>query len=159
MNIRTLNKNKYLLTLLLFMFNFFTPIKANSILPEVKAKFANILMQRKSIMDLQAELNSVVSHEVSHESFFIKKSQVNKAIAEMYKDIEELEGLGIWIKSFDQGLLDFPSIRFNEEVWLCWKVGEDKIKFWHGKNEGFMGRKPLSIKGTYNNDDDLEDLR
>jgi hypothetical protein len=159
MNIRTLNKNKYLLTLLLFMFNFFTPINANSILPEVKAKFANILMQRKSIMDLQAELNSVVSHEVSHESFFIKKSQVNKAIAEMYKDIEELEGLGIWIKSFDQGLLDFPSIRFNEEVWLCWKVGEDKIKFWHGKNEGFMGRKPLSIKGTYNNDDDLEDLR
>ena len=141
------------------MFNFFTPIKANSILPEVKAKFANILMQRKSIMDLQAELNSVVSHEVSHESFFIKKSQVNKAIAEMYRDIEELEGLGIWIKSFDQGLLDFPSIRFNEEVWLCWKVGEDKIKFWHGKNEGFMGRKPLSIKGTYNNDDDLEDLR
>jgi len=158
MNIRTLNKNKYLLTLLLFMFNFFTPFKANSILPEVKAKFANILMQRKSIMDLQAELNSVVSHEVSHESFFIKKSQVNKAIAEMYKDIEELEGLGIWIKSFDQGLLDFPSIRFNEEVWLCWKVGEDKIKFWHGKNEGFIGRKPISIKGTYNNDN-LEDLR
>ncbi len=140
------------------MFNLFTPIKANSILPEVKAKFANILMQRNSIMDLQAELNSVGNQEVSHEIFFIKKSLVNRAITELYKNIEELEGLGILIKSFDEGLLDFPSKRFNEEVWLCWKIGEDKIKFWHGKNEGFMGRKPLSIKGTFNNDD-LADLR
>ena len=71
------------------MFNFFTPIKANSILPEVKVKFANILTQRNSIMDLQAELNSVVDQEASHESFFIKKNQINKAIAEMYKDIED----------------------------------------------------------------------
>lgn len=140
------------------MFKFFTPIKANSILPEVKVKFANILMQRNSIMDLQAELNSVVNQEVSLEIFFIKKSQINKAIAQLYKDIEELEGLGILIKSFDEGLLDFPSKRFNDEVWLCWKIGEHKIKFWHGKNEGFMGRKPLSIKGTFNNDD-LADLR
>jgi hypothetical protein len=140
------------------VFKFFTPIKANSILPEVKVKFANILMQRNSIMDLQAELNSVVNQEVSLEIFFIKKSQINKAIAQLYKDIEELEGLGILIKSFDEGLLDFPSKRFNDEVWLCWKIGEHKIKFWHGKNEGFMGRKPLSIKGTFNNDD-LADLR
>ena len=140
------------------MFNFFTPIEANSILPEVKVKFSNILMQRNSIMDLQAELNSVINQEVSHEIFFIKKSQINKAIAKLYKDIEELEGVGILIKSFDEGLLDFPSKRFNDEIWLCWKIGEDKIKFWHGKNEGFMGRKPLSIKGTFNNDD-LADLR
>jgi hypothetical protein len=140
------------------MFNFFTPVKANRILPEVKVKFANILMQRNSIMDLQAELNSVVNQELSHESLFIKKSQVNRAITEMYRDIEDLEGLGILIKSFDEGLLDFPSKRFNEEVWLCWKIGEDKIKFWHGKNEGFLGRKPLSVKGSYN-EDKLEDLR
>lgn len=140
------------------MFNFFTPVEANSILPEVKVKFANILMQRNNIMNLQAELESVASQEVSHKLFFIKKVQVNKAITEMYKDIEKLEGLGILIKSFDEGLLDFPSKRFNEEVWLCWKMGEDKIKFWHGKNEGFVGRKPLSINGTYDNDV-LEDLR
>jgi hypothetical protein len=88
----------------------------------------------------------------------MKKGLVNKALTELYKDIEELEGLGILIKSFEEGLLDFPSRRFNEEVWLCWKIGEDKIRFWHGKNEGFMGRKPLSVRGTFNNDD-LADLR
>ncbi len=55
-------------------------------------------------------------------------------------------------------LIDFPSIRFNEEVWLCWNTEEEKIRFWHKKNEGFIGRKPLSIKGNYN-EDDLDDLR
>lgn len=140
------------------MFKLFTPIKANSILPEVKAKFVRILNQRNNIMELQVELNSIVNLESSHEEYFMKKRLVNKALTELYKDIEELEGLGILIKSFEEGLLDFPSKRFNEEVWLCWKIGEDKIKFWHGKNEGFMGRKPLSVRGTFNNDD-LADLR
>ena len=109
-------------------------------------------------MELQIELNSIVNLESSHEEYFMKKGLVNKALTELYKDIEDLEGLGILIKSFEEGLLDFPSKRFNEEVWLCWKIGEDKIKFWHGKNEGFMGRKPLSVRGTFNNDD-LADLR
>jgi hypothetical protein len=140
------------------VFDFFTPIKANSILPEVRIKFANILMQRKYLMDLQTELDTLIDQEVSHESFFTKKSQINKAITELYKDIEALEDLGILIKSFDQGLLDFPAKRFDEEVWLCWKVGEEKVEFWHGKNEGFIGRKPLSNKATFNKDE-LEDLR
>ena len=140
------------------MFNFFTPIKANSILPEVKVKFANILTQRNSIMDLQAELNSGVDQEASHESFFIKKIKLTRQLLKCINISRSSKGLSILIKSFDEGLLDFPSKRFNEEVWLCWKMGEDKIKFWHGKNEGFMGRKPLSIKGTYNSDD-LADLR
>jgi hypothetical protein len=68
-------------------------------------------------------------------------------VTELYKSIEQLEGLGVMIKSVDEGLLDFPSKRFDEEVWLCWKAGEDEIKFWHGKDEGFMGRKPLETTG------------
>jgi hypothetical protein len=38
-------------------------------------------------------------------------------------------------------------MRFNEEVWLCWKAGETGVKFWHGKDEGFMARKPLEKEG------------
>lgn len=49
------------------------------------------------------------------------------------------------VKSIEQGLLDFPSKRFDEEVWLCWKYGETEIKFWHEKDSGFMGRKPVEI--------------
>jgi len=50
---------------------------------------------------------------------------------------------GCLIKDLDVGLLDFPSIINNEEVYLCWKLGEDRIRFYHLQSEGFAGRKPL----------------
>jgi len=67
------------------MFDFFTPIKANSILSEVKIKFANILMQRKYLMDLQAELDAVVGQEVSHASFFTKKKKLTRQLLNCIK--------------------------------------------------------------------------
>ena len=140
------------------MFNFFTPARANSILPEVRSKFANILNQRERILALQSELNLTIEQDNSHEKFFKIKTQINKSITEMYKQIQEFEEMGIMIKSFEEGLIDFPAKRFDEEVWLCWKLGEEKVRFWHKKDEGFIGRKPLSIKGTFD-EDNLEDLR
>lgn len=140
------------------MFNFYTPDKANEFLPEIKRRFNLIIGYRNQIVLIQNELNNISSKEYSFKLFFEKKIQLNKTITLLYKQIEEIEELGILIKSLDEGLIDFPSIRFNEEVWLCWNIEEEKIKFWHGKNEGFIGRKPLSIKGNYN-EDNLEDLR
>ena len=140
------------------MFNFFTPVRANSILPQVRSKFAYILNQREKILELQSELSLAIQQDNSHEKFFRIKNQINKSITEMYHQIEEFEEMGIMIKSFEEGLIDFAAKRFDEEVWLCWKLGEDKVRFWHRKDEGFMGRKPLSIKGTFD-EDNLEDLR
>ena len=140
------------------MFNFYTPDKANEFLPEIKRRFNLIIGYRNQIVIIQNELNDISSKDYSFKLFFEKKIQLNKTITLLYKQIEEIEELGILVKSLDEGLIDFPSLRFNEEVWLCWKIGEEKIKFWHGKNEGFIGRKPLSIKGNYN-EDNLEDLR
>ena len=140
------------------MFNFFTPISANSILPEVRSRFTKILNQRERILELQSELSLTVEQDNNHEKFFNIKNQINKTISELYKQIEELEEMGILIKSFEESLIDFPAKRFDEEVWLCWKLGEDEVKFWHTKDEGFLGRKPLSIKGTFD-EDKLEDLR
>ena len=140
------------------MFNFYTPDKANEFLPEIKRRFDLIIGYRNQIVIIQNELNDISSKDYSFKLFFEKKIQLNKTITLLYKQIEEIEELGILIKSLDEGLIDFPSLRFNEEVWLCWKIGEEKIKFWHGKNEGFIGRKPLSVKGNYN-EDNLEDLR
>lgn len=140
------------------MINFYTPVMANAILPEIRKRFANILNQRDRILELQSELNILIEQNNGHEKFFSIKNRVNKSVTDLYKQIEEFEGLGIMIKSFEEGLIDFPAKRFNEEVWLCWKLGEDKVKFWHRKDEGFIGRKPLSINGTFD-EDKLEDLR
>jgi hypothetical protein len=56
---------------------------------------------------------------------------------------EEINAAGAQIKSLEEGLLDFPSVREGEEVLLCWKLGEDEIRYWHGVDEGFAGRQPL----------------
>ena len=56
---------------------------------------------------------------------------------------EEINAAGAQIKSLEEGLLDFPSRRDGEEILLCWRLGEDDIRYWHGLEEGFAGRKPL----------------
>jgi hypothetical protein len=50
---------------------------------------------------------------------------------------------GCLVKDLDIGLLDFPAVIDNEDVYLCWKLGEDRIRFYHRQDEGFAGRKPL----------------
>ena len=140
------------------MINFYNPEQANDLLPEIKKRLIKIINKRDEIIMIQNELNSIISDNRPFEIFFEKKNELNRTISSLYKEIEEVEELGILIKSLDEGLVDFASKRFDEEVWLCWKVEEEKIKFWHGKNEGFIGRKPLSVKGSYN-EDKLEDLR
>jgi hypothetical protein len=140
------------------MFTIYTPQDANKVLPDVKRRFYHILSQKNLVVSLQEELQSVIDAGSGFERFVKKKQELNAAVSNLYKSIELLEDMGVMIKSVDEGLLDFPSLRFNEEVWLCWKIGEEKIKFWHGKNEGFLGRKPLSIKGTYD-EDNLDDLK
>ncbi len=64
---------------------------------------------------------------------------------EMETLVEIMKGLderGIIVKSIDEGLIDFPHLRGNgEEVYLCWKIGEDDILFWHRIADGFSGRK------------------
>lgn len=58
---------------------------------------------------------------------------------------EEIDAAGAQVKSLEDGLIDFPALRGDEVVLLCWKLGEDEIGFWHGTDEGFAGRKPLPL--------------
>ena len=125
----------------------YTPKTANKALPEIKRMFANIVSEKNKVVALQEQLQMIIESGQGFEQFMKKKQELNAAVSNLYKIIEELENTGVMIKSVDEGLLDFPSERFNEEVWLCWKAGEDEIKFWHNKDEGFMGRKPLVPSG------------
>ena len=140
------------------MFTIYTPHDANKILPEVKRRFNNIMSEKNSVVSLQEELQRIIESGSSLKAFIIKKQELNVAVSTLYKSIEQLENLGVMIKSVDDGLLDFPSFRLDEEVWLCWKADESEIKFWHGKDEGFMGRKPLTIKGFPDSSDEKQDL-
>ena len=127
------------------MFSFFTAKQANETLPDVIKKFEYALAKKNDITKIEKELQMTLSTTNSFEKYMILKQQLNSAISKFYQSIEILENTGVMIKSIEQGLLDFPSKRFDEEVCLCWKHGESEIKFWHDKDSGFMGRKPIEV--------------
>ncbi len=127
------------------MFSFFTTNEANEALPDVIKKYEYALAKQNEVKKLEQQLQMSVSTTNSFEEYVTLKQQLNSAITKFYESVEILENTGVVVKSIDQGLLDFPAKRFDEEVWLCWKYGETEIKFWHEKDSGFMGRKPIEV--------------
>ncbi len=127
------------------MFSFFTTNEANDVLPDVIKKFEYALAKNTEVKKIEQELQISISTINSFESYVNLKQKLNSAITKFYESVELLENTGVIVKSIEQGLLDFPSKRFEEEVCLCWKYGETDIKFWHEKDSGFMGRKPIEV--------------
>jgi len=127
------------------MFSFFTTNQANEALPDVIKKFEYSLAKKNEVTKLEQQLQMSLSPSNSFEEYVTLKQKLNSTITKFYESVEILENTGVVVKSIEQGLLDFPSKRFNEEVWLCWKYGETEIKFWHEKDSGFMGRKPIDV--------------
>ena len=124
------------------MFRYFTIKSANEALPGVIEKFNKLKKQKNEIMKAEQEIQMSAS---SLDQYMTQKQKLNSELTKFYQLIEELEETGVSLKGLDQGLLDFPSRRFNEDVWLCWKDGETEIKFWHELDTGFNGRKPITV--------------
>jgi len=67
----------------------------------------------------------------------------DQAVGRLRAALETIQDSGCLVKDLDLGLLDFPTLLRGEEVYLCWKLGESDIAFWHGVDEGYRGRKPI----------------
>jgi len=127
------------------MNSYFSVNDANEILPLVIKKFNYAKKAKAEVMKMEQQLTSEMTSTTSLEEYTIIKRKLNSSITKFYQSIEDLENTGVSLKGLDEGLLDFPAKRFDEEIWLCWKEGETEIKFWHEKDSGFMGRKPISV--------------
>jgi len=125
--------------------SYFSVNDANEILPIVIKKFNYAKKAKAEVMKMEQQLTSEMTPTISLEEYNINKRKLNSSITKFYQSIEDLENTGVSLKGLDEGLLDFPAKRFDEEIWLCWKEGETEIKFWHEKDTGFMGRKPISV--------------
>ncbi len=108
-------------------------------------KFRAITGLKNEIMKMEQQLSSSLSSTSNFEQYVTLKQKLNSILTKFYHAIEDLENTGVVIKGIDEGLLDFPSKRFDDEIWLCWKKGETEIKFWHEKDIGFSGRKPIGV--------------
>ena len=65
-------------------------------------------------------------------------------VDQMAADVAWLDERDIVLRDIATGLLDFPALAAGRQVWLCWRLGEDRVAFWHATDEGFAGRKPLA---------------
>lgn len=57
--------------------------------------------------------------------------------------LSHLESLGIVVRDLEEGLVDFPTLRDGERAWLCWKLSDGQLDYWHSTREGFASRQPL----------------
>ncbi|MEE8346743.1 MAG: DUF2203 domain-containing protein [Dehalococcoidia bacterium] len=71
------------------------------------------------------------------------RQELAKAAAEVNSLTEKVREMGCELKDIDQGLIDFRTVREGREVYLCWKLGEPDIRWWHDMDSGFADRQPL----------------
>ena len=127
----------------------FTPEEANELLVEVRPVAEELVARRRAFALTTARRARLVSRIAGNGGDFdpqeprVLEQQLEQEAQGVVQCVERLEGLGVLVKDLDRGLVDFPALRGDEEVLLCWQVGEDEVGFWHGLEEGFAGRKPL----------------
>jgi len=105
---------------------------------------------RKRLNVLEQDLTAVATRIMMMGGVLVASAKLaekrveHQNLAEIMKsNLEKILSTGCVIKDLDVGLLDFPAVINNEEVYLCWKLGEDRIRYYHRQDEGFAGRKPL----------------
>ena len=127
------------------MDNYFTIKSANEMLPIIIKKFQKIKQEKNEVEKMEQKLQMNLSGTSNLNDYVTLKQNLNASVTRFYTSIEELEKTGVVLKGLEEGLLDFPSKKFDDEIWLCWKEGETEIKFWHEKDVGFNGRKPIDV--------------
>jgi hypothetical protein len=64
-------------------------------------------------------------------------------VAQLQAALQQISESGVLVKDLDTGLVDFPCLLNNQEIYLCWKLGEGRIGYWHRVEDGFAGRRPI----------------
>lgn len=127
----------------------FTLSEAQSLIPLVDRLLQQAILLKPEMDKAAAELTRMKDRihmqggmVVDRPPFVEAKERRDRASKGLRKVIQDLLDLGVQLKDLDNGLVDFPTLFRGQEVFLCWRVGETSIEFWHG-DEGFRGRKPI----------------
>ena len=126
---------------------------AEKLLPELERLLRVAVAGKQKVSDIEQEYARLVKSiflsggrwvDVAH--FSQRKRKKEEWEARLREAVQEIENYGCLIKDLDLGLLDFPCRLDDREVYLCWRLGESSIRFWHNTDEGFACRKPLDPK-------------
>jgi hypothetical protein len=129
----------------------FTPDEANAELVAVRPLVERMVEQRQAHVDALARQEELEGHirgnggGIPPAELAEAAAEVERVARELAKTIDDIVAHGAEIKDLDEGLIDFPALRHGETVLLCWKLGEDEIRYWHTVEGGFAGRQELPL--------------
>ena len=128
--------------------HYFTVEEANQTLARLRRWLPRLQARRRRLQTVQqrlAELSLKASTNgnLLEEEVTATQREAKRLNDELDKLIARLADLGCELKDIEQGLVDFPALREGREVYLCWRLGEEEVAFWHELEAGFAGRQPL----------------
>ena len=130
---------------------YFTAEEANETLALVRPLAEELVSHRRALLaaeERKADLDRRIAgngEALDARDLVDLEARITREAAELASCVVRIQDLGVLVKDLDRGLVDFPALRGDEEVLLCWQVGEDEIAYWHGLEEGYAGRKPLPL--------------
>jgi hypothetical protein len=129
----------------------FTLVEAERARPSIELLLTDAIEHRRKALDFERRLGGLARRiqlsgglALRHDKALELRRGFDVADEQAQSAVTEIEATGCVVKDLDLGLVDFPGQRNGEDVCWCWRLGEDRIRFWHRANEGFAGRKPIS---------------
>jgi hypothetical protein len=119
----------------------FTPEEANALLARLKPLLRELRDARDLLTD--SEAHEVLSEASGGNGGGAPGRQVGQAYLEVRRLLAEVNEMGVVVRDVDRGLVDFPALIDDREVYLCWELGEDEVAFWHDLETGYRGRQPI----------------
>jgi hypothetical protein len=120
---------------------------ANSRLRDVRPILEGLRSDRDEVANEQRALERL-GPESDDPGVIAERDQrgaaIRDAVGRMRARVVQLVGWDVNLRDISTGLIDFPALANGRPVWLCWRLGEDEIAWWHAVDEGFAGRKPLT---------------
>ena len=129
----------------------FTPDEANAALEQVRPLVEELVAARGehiAALERQEELERKVRGNgggIPPAELAAAAAEVDGVARRLARLVDEIGEHGAQVKDLDEGLIDFPALHRGETVLLCWRLGEDEIRYWHRVEDGFAGRRPLPL--------------
>ncbi len=120
----------------------FTLLEANELIPRLEDHLTAV-KQAKTVLNRTKGEAKKASAKASSGGGSIAGSYYLQALQQIGYGLQEIREMGVHVKDLDLGLCDFPCMRDGRVVYLCWKLGETNIKWWHEVSSSFKGRQLL----------------
>jgi hypothetical protein len=120
--------------------------EANALLTELRPMLEDLRQDRDAVAEAQHELVQLRTTNGSAEhaqELARRQSEIRDIVQRMKRTVTQLEAWSVTLRDIGTGLVDFPALANGRPIWLCWRLGEEALGWWHETDAGFDQRRPL----------------